>query len=951
MNKLSLALTVALAAACGALHAQNDSWEPNNSAAAATPMINHIGSAGEIAGIQFSMGPTATGPATQTRNLYEDSVILPADEDWYQITAPINATLTVHMYQTNTTPIANRLVMQILNQTGTLVHAGPSAGTYSQLSTLAPSVDRFDGARAQVAATAGTVYNIKVFHPPAGGTLPAGSRLTYALTVEWGTPDASESTYSNNFPGQSPEDASGQEADATPTAPGAANARVLTNRSYNGMDYYIVRLNQPATITFQIENLVPLAPQFNFDVYWVEEDGTLLSNVLVNGTAMQGAEDSFPNGWPALAVVNNPRPVETLTTPPLVPGAYYFHVMCWNLAAGVNLPLQGGNYGVRCTITGQTDDTLEGVAANQNDSADKATTLPAGQTNNLRLLNGTNPGLTAADPRRPEEDWYKVAVPNGQNLEIRITVAAPDTDDLNIELYKPNAVSPGAAADRIDWSNRPNPDIVTKGASTPREIVGTWGTVGVNGNASLPDGDFLVRITRVGLLLNCGYSMTVTIPGTVNIAREDLFEPNDDLGTVTAVNSTYLELPLGYTGGLKAMDQFDMYRFPCGRNQNVQVTLRYDAGPDVDLDLILLDLNGGPDWAANQNFAFLGAPNLTVEINPGTLAQVQATTGTSWTAAGKIAPQTGLVYIIVQRWGTRGAKYELNINVNNGNPMPPLVVDQISATPPTIAVPNSTNIAVAVRNQGAFDTTLQAMNVKLTHSSGADVTSEYTISNPTPALPELIMAAQTNIYAITVTATAATTSGQIRATVSGSTDTGLPLVGQPSAVFTVTGGLAPIHKLVYEEVEIFGTLKPAGVCFIRCRVTNEGTQGGIYENNVINFNFSQAAANVTSGFGNLPIGVAPQLPAIVGAGTSLDVVFTFAIKKTVGIGLTSVTISGGGAQNPVNPATKQFQIQPQFATKSPPDSGCAAGSGIPFAPPVAALMMAGLAFFRRRRGK
>jgi hypothetical protein len=213
----------------------------------------------------------------------------------------------------------------------------------------------------------------------------------------------------------------------------------------------------------------------------------------------------------------------------------------------------------------------------------------------------------------------------------------------------------------------------------------------------------------------------------------------------------------------------------------------------------------------------------------------------------------------------------------------------------------------------------------------------------------VIKAAQTNPYLIVATTTASTTSGTITASVTGTTDTGLPLVGNPVATFIVTGGLAPTPRLIYNQISVFGTLKPAGVAFVQATVHNEGTQGGLYDNAGLGFNFAQAAANVTSGFSNgVPIATSPQLPVVVGAGTTLDIVFTFSIKPSVGLGTTSVTVSGGGPQNPVNPGKAQFEIKPQFATKSPPEE-CSVNAGAPFAPPLAVMMMAGIAFFRRRR--
>ena len=966
MNKLWIACFATLLASGLCAQAQtNDSWEPNNSAGGAVPWPNTlIGSSGTFAGFEFQYGPPAGGPNGQTREIAQDLIILPADEDWFQVTAPIDGVMTVYMNQINFTeqPSSFRLVLQILNQAGSLVFAGPNSGTYSQLNVNSPTPDAYNGARAQTNVTQGTIYNVKVFYPIGGLPLPTTAAIRYQLSVEFGNPDPSEGTYGNQFPGYRPKTGLGQEADATPTAPGAANARVLTNRSYNGYDYYMVQLNQPASITFQIENIQPLGPNFNFDVYWVRTDGALLSETLVNpiSGAMQGAEDSFPNGWDPLGpmVVNTPRATETLITPPLVPapstppasgpipGTYYFHVVCWQLSAttGITLTRVGGTYTVRVILTSQSDDTLEGVGLNQNDTADKAMSLPVGTTNNLRLLN---------DPEGFEEDWYKVRVNNGESLEVRMVVTQPATDDLNIRLYKPNPdpMKAGGPADLIDFSTIPNHDAQTKGAATPREIVGTWGTVGVNGNSQLPDGDFLIRITQGNLLHQCGYSLIVTIPTPFLVAPEDAFEPNNNWATVSAVNSTYLELQPGLTKGLKCMDQEDWFKFKARRSDNVQVTMRYDAGPDVDLDLLMYDLNGGPNAVTDNVPEFLGAPNFTVENAPGMNVVVQATAGTTWIAGGKIAPQTGFIYVQVRRWGTRASRYELNINVNNGTPIPPLVADQIQVTNATIAVPNSTDVVVAIRNQGAFDASLADLNLRLTHSSGANVTAEYTITfNGSSPLPEIIPAAQTNLYPFNVTSTASSTSGTVYVTIEGLTGTGLQLVGSPRTQFVLTGGLPPAPKLIYSGVEVTGTLAPSGVAFVRATVRNEGTQGGFYEDNVVSFNFSQSSANVTNSFIRSPDNTAPQLPTIIGAGNTVEVVFVFTIRQTVGLGDTTVTVAAGGPQNPVNPGIGTFLMEPQFSTQKRPDSAeCGVAAGAPLAPPASALLLAGVALLRRRR--
>src|SRR5690606_9904493 len=158
----------------------------------------------------------------------------------------------------------------------------------------------------------------------------------------------------------------------------------------------------PGTITVTLDGFANQpAPTTNLDVYWINMDGVLLP-ASAPDQPLAGAGDSFPFGRSAgLAQVMTPNTSEQIVTPGLAPGDSYFHVWAWDTSGGgIGGMYDAGNYDISFVINNVSDDALEG-GATQNDTAPSATTLPSGQTSNLRLLfNGD--GL--------EEDWYKVSV-------------------------------------------------------------------------------------------------------------------------------------------------------------------------------------------------------------------------------------------------------------------------------------------------------------------------------------------------------------------------------------------------------------------------------------------------------------------------------------------------------------------------------------------------------------
>jgi hypothetical protein len=937
VRKIAL-LTLMLACAQLAAQAANDPWEPNNSASAAAPMWNHIGPSGTIAGLGFNLF---------NRPLAAQLVIVSGDQDWFRIGSfvPVpTGEMRVFLNQMGET--AHRLQLQVTDSTlpNPTVLVGPGMAGYQEFEAPPVGAALYDGARAALNVTGGSEYLIRVYHT---GTIPSGVAIPYQLSVEFGPYDSAEGTYSNNFPGFSPAPGftTGNPANATPSGYGSANAKTYTSMSWNGWDYYMVHLTSPAIITVDLGNFTNLAtPEVNFDLYWVRQNGQLIPASLP-GEPLAGATDTFPLGWPGpgIAVVATPNTSEQIVTPPLAPGTYYFQVHAWDLSdqQAIDLFNVAGNYDITFTLTQAQDDGLEGSAPNYNNTAQHASPLPAGTTSNLRLLFHPDPGA--------EEDWYRVAVPEGGNLSVRMTLDGPATDHINIRLYKPNATEPGRAEDLIDAGMVNNTDTATKGGPTASEIVGTWGTVGVAGNTGLPSGDYLVRISR-GANLNAGgvtrnqvYSLNVNLASPINIAPDDAFEPNNSVEQVIAAGNTYLQLQRGLTTGLKAMNAQDWFRVTgVQAGQSVVVSLIYDGGSTVDLDLIVFDLNSLQPTGNGGRIA----DNFANENSPLAIVQASGTAGTSYATP----PGSGTIYILVQRWNSVAAPYSLNVNIANADPLPTLRMNSINVNPTTVNAGNSFQVTVAVENLSATAGEVSTLGLSFVHSSGANLGFQYDVAGVTPSLPAPVGGSATQNITFNVDADSEATNGTISVHASGTDQAGKGLLGSPVGSFTLAGGQAPGPNLRYDTVTASGTTQPGGTLTVSATFTNYGTATGMFGDiPAVLFAFDQSGADV-SGMFTGPSAPNRTLPLTLAIGQTESVSWTFSISSTISLGPTRVVISGGGPDNPTTEGAANFSIRLGSSSSSGSSGGCSVGGPVlPWLVVLAAVSSAALLRRRARR--
>lgn len=934
-------LVIALIA-CAPLMAQaaNDLWEPNNTPQAAAPMWNHISPAGRMGGYGFALNG---------RPIANQLVIISNDTDWYRIGGIVAVpTGTMNVYLNQTGELSHLLSLEVTDTTGQTILAGPSTGSPSYIVQAAPQA-LYDGARASIPVTNGTEYLIRVWAPTPP---PSNIAVPYEISVEFSNADSAEGNYSNNFPGSSPNPdfTSGNPADATPTGFGAGNAKTYTNMSWRGWDYYMVKLSSPASITVDLGNFTNLpTAATNFDLYWVRRDGIVLPPG-PPGTAVAGATDTFPNGWPGMSPIDSalttPNTSEQLTTPPLSPGVYYFQVVAWDISPspGVILFNYAGNYDISVTLTAASDDALEGPTASQNDTAQNATTLPLGETANLRLL---------FNPEGIEEDWYKINVADGGNISVRLTLDGPTTDHMEIRLYKPNAANPGQAADLVDSSLLNNTGLAAgfaKTSVTASEIVGTWGSVGNSGNTGLPSGDYLVRVTRGnnfsigGVLQTQTYRLNATVSQAVDVAPDDSREPNNTFAQATNAANTYLELPRGLTTNLKAMDGVDIYRVPgVPQGQSAEISLIYDASSTIELDVAVLDLNMGPNFATT-GVATILVGNVGNETTASSIVTVTGTAGASWAPP----PSTGALFIMVQRWNSVGTVYSINVNINGADPLPPLRINSVNVTPSSVAAPNNAQVTIAVENLSGNAVDLATLALSFTHSTGADVGGEYSLSGPTPTLPASIAANSTQNFTFTATSSTTGTNGAVSVGASGTDGSGNQLLGTPKGNFTLTGAQAAVPDLVYQSVSASGLLNPGGSLTVNIVVRNDGTAGGTFGNTPpIDFAFDQNGSSVTGMFFG-PSTPSQTLPFTLGIGESRSINWNFTISDNAPLGSTRVVVSGGGPDNPSTQGTANFSISIRKNTATSGGSGgCAIGG--PALPWLLVLGAGALAALRRRR--
>ncbi len=885
-SKLAV-LAIVAAVFTGALGAQatNDTWEPNNSLAAAKQVIATHYSPNAIWGELFN-SPT----------INDQLILITGDVDVFQSGAPAG-TITIYCRQSSVLPATAQIGVELYDAAQTLL-AGPASGApaYRILRTDGTGTsgvpDPYNGV--VVSAALGAAGNIFIRFNVAAGAVPAATGMNYEWSMETSTattvPDASEGNYSNNFLLQTA-------TDATPA--GAASPRVTTlnGRTYTGWDYYKVSLPQSGRIAVSLTNFPTVSgtTAINYDIYWLTDQGNC--GVL----SYDGASDTFPAPNFQFTFPATVSTSEALTTGPLAVGTYYFQVLAWVQIAPATIGFynNAGDYDISFTCTNVADDVYD-IAPNNNDTAATASTLTAGVHNNLKMYFSTNGS---------EADWFKVNVPNGGTLEVQLTHGAPATDDLNVELYKPNPTTPGAATDRIDFTIIPNNNTAAKGAVTPKEIVGTWGTVGTSGNTGAASGDFLIRVIPGNVPANGTYSLTIYINGlagatplvAINIAPDDAREPNDSNAESRANNQT--RLLSGLNTGLKSMDGEDWYKVQASNNQPVEITLIYNAAADIDLDLQVFDMNTGAGLLLDVNDGLMDE-DLTAQ--PAGLAKVvvATTAGSAYTAQALTpVPASGDIFIRVLRWGSRGAKYSLNVNINNLSPLTPVQVNSLAITPPKsidASVSGSITVTVNVSNTAGTGTlNLTQLSLKLTHTQGADVTAEYTISAPTPTLPAALAGGANTNFTFTVTGNPSCTNGQVIISVAAQVGTA-KVPGDPTDAFNVVGGVAAVPQLAYTVIRAGGgsNLTAGGVLILEALVNNTlGRATGTF-NAPAAIDFSSATVpNLNSQF--ILSGTASPLPPLtVAVGQTVTVRWTYAISPTAAVGTVNVTFTGGGADNP-----------------------------------------------------
>jgi hypothetical protein len=934
VHKFALAVALGMIMVAGTqLAAQNDSWEPNNGPGQAAPFFGHISPSATIAGFNIGLG------GQNGRFIRDELAITGTDTDYFRIGSLADVpTGPMYVYLNQVSATQHQLRVEVLNHDGSTVLAGPGSAGYTVFEA-ASGLAHYDGARVVANVTNGDEYLIRVSAPAA---IPGGVTARYHLSVEFGTPSSSDGQFSNNFPGYAPQPGFSHPADATPSGFGAANAKHYTSQKWGGWDYYVVTLTQPASITVDLGNFQNRPSNgVNFDLYWVRETGGMIPVHNPTGS-LQGASDSFPNGWPngnQVAVVNTPNTSEQIVTPPLVPGSYYFKVFAWDTSSGsIEFVHEAGNYDISFTLTSATDDIHAG-----NDTAQDAKLIPLNASvttvSSLKLL---------FDPEGEKEDWFKVNLQDGDNFTVTLHVDDPTTDHMSVYLYRPSS-TPGQSSAIVDSSLINNTNETSKGQATPSEIIGTWGTIGNSGNTGLPSGEYLIRVTRGSFqrpLMDQGYSLVFrrNAQGMVNIAPDDQFEPNNSPAQAADPQNTHLELPRGLTTGLRAMNFQDWYRIPNVQpNQTVEVTLVYDADAERDLDIVLYDMNFGQSFAQNGTLSVLDA-DFDNEDQPSSFVTVSGIAGDTYTSA---PPNQAPVFVAVQRWNSLGTRYAINVNVNNNNPLPPLRMNSVTANPSTIIAGGNITVAAQIENTSSSDVNLTSLSARLAHTTGADVSSQYTITGPTPSLPATIPAGITATFNFTLASSNVATNGVISVEIVGSS-VNANIVGSPTTTFTMTGGSAPAPKLVYDRVQVSGTTRPGGVITVTADIHNEGTMGGTYSDSPpINFEFRRGGSDASALFTKTGTS-SPALPTSVGIGQTTSVAWTFTIASGASPGSMTVRISGGGASNPTDPGEGTFSILGGEPGPSSGGGGGGCAAGVPVLPLLVIGILAGLAAIRRR---
>lgn len=886
--KTALYALIACLALADAANAQvADAYEPNNTFGAASNSLGSHYSATAIWGVLFN-SPTFNDQLTLTAG----------DNDYFTIANAPAGTITIYARQFGVAPSTAAMGIEIFDAAQTLL-VGPNSGAtvYKILRVngtgTSGTPDAYDGVAAT--ATIAAAGNIVVRFYTQSGALPATATMNYDWSAEYnnGTtiPDASEGPASNNFFTVSA-------TDATPAGTASPRTTNLTARTYTGWDYYAITLPQSGRIAVTLSNFATSSGgnQLNFDLFWVSANGNY--GIL----SFDGASDTFPPPNYNLTFPATISTTESLTTPPLAPGTYYFQVLAWIQIAPSTIGFYrtAGNYDLSFQVTNVADDAYDTGAAN-NDTAATAAALAAGVHSNLKIYFSDDGS---------EEDWYKITLANGATLEVQMNIGQPTTDDLNMELYKPSSGTPGQAADRIDFTFIPNNNTTAKGSATAKEIVGTWGSVGSLGNTGYPAGDYLLRVRIGNIPQNGTYQLTVYVNGAagaatltpINVAPEDAKEPNSS--NAEARSTTNCRLNPGLNTGLKAMDGDDWYKVQnVQNNRPVEITLVYVAGTDIDLDIEVYDLNTGAGALAVVSDGFL-ANDLTRETAGLRKVVVTATTGAAYTAIGATPPSTGELFIRVLRWASRGATYQINVNINNANPLTPLQIDSVAITPPKTldaSVSGALTVTVNISNSSATTPVdVTALTLKLTHALGADVTSEYTITGPTPTLPATIPAGTSTGFSFTITGNPTCTNGGVIVSATANAGTN-KIPGDPLDTFTVTGGVAALPALAYTVIRSGpgSNLTPGGVLVLEVLVNNtNGRATGVF-NQPGAVDFTRGAVPVNSDY-ILTGSSNPTLPITIPVGQTRTIRWTYSIASTAQLGTITCTLTGGPADNPAS---------------------------------------------------
>ncbi|MCC6575192.1 MAG: hypothetical protein IT462_15555 [Planctomycetes bacterium] len=724
---------------------------------------------------------------------------------------------------------------------------------------------------------------------------------------------------------------------------------------------------------------------------------------------------------------NSPNP-PVINTPSMAAGTYYFFVMCWDTrpTAGIGIssvfgspnnavcywPMCGVDpidYSLQVTTVADTDDQYD-ISPNNNDTAAAASELLNGTYNNLRMFWG---------PTTDEQDWFKVELNDGDTLEVRLDVAPAGglCDDFTLELYSPPLIGSqaGSAQTMIDRSaadQRGDRRLPYKNASgdiggwTLTETVGTWGTVGLTGNTRHISGFFYIRVmlgpeanVYDDVIATAGtYNLTIFVNGIASgvqpqfsptpivVSPEDDKESNDNY--LEARNNPQASGLDGLTRNSKLLDFQDWYKVPAGKNDNIQATLIYTAeagvapNAGVDLDLLIYDMDQDIDVGVAPNIVkvpvcpIVGA-NIDIEAPGQRRVTVSATAGLGYNPGPMVngmlttAPNSGNMYIVVQRWGCRAAAYDLNINVNGRSPITALQITAVRTGPPgqiDAGLNQFVDIEVDISNVLSSAESITGMAFNLIHEKGADVTGQYAITGPLTGqaypngstIPTLIPPGtppdNTRTFWFRIQGNPLSTNGAVSIFPDASAGN-KQVPGLASDEFVTVNGNPPGPKFMYTVLRAApgSNLKPGGALVLEVVVSNaDGTTAGILTEPAA-ITFLHSGLDISTEYTrstNSPVvgGVANGMPVMLTVGQDITCEWFYGISSGATDGDVTVTFSGGGAANPET-ASGSFVISGGYGQGFiGGSSGCAQAVG--FTAPwllIGALFVVAAIAQRRRR--